>query len=437
MRRSIRRASLCVIVAMIVAGVAASAWASIDFGEVRRIGPPSTWSDGNALAQTNGYLETVWASDCPPPHGACAADDGPYMGVFFQRAKLGAGAPPWNKPERISQAKQHAARPTISAEGDAVVVGWVTRASYRHDSPRKPRVFYVRRSVRQGSRWGPAVRLSRMRGRVDFPRLAASGGVVYAVWTNADSGEIRLASSVDRGATWGFQTIGATTAGSSSAAGYRGDPTIGASGSNVVVSWYADDAGRQVAKVSSAGASDLATAAEIPISGPSPNDGLHAADAGGADDGSSHDVVIAYTTATGIAVRTYDGSSLGDERAILDPWVQSVRGFDYDGAYGPAVQPYGAGGIAVAFAGCRRVAGLPDDCRPSADARIDLLYAESADGGHSWPALQRLADSEGAARLNDEPSLALVGGKRFVAFDAWNSAYTAYNVALRVGSGTP
>jgi hypothetical protein len=281
------------------------------------------------------------------------------------------------------------------------------------------------------------VRLSRQRGRVDFPQLAAAGGHVYAVWTNADSGEIRLAASTDRGGTWSFQTIGSTTAGSSSGGGYHGHPTIGASGSNVVVAWFADDAGRQVAKVSSTAGADLAGAGEIPISGPSPSDGGHVPAASGADDGASNDVALAYTTATGIAVRTYDGSSLGNERAVLDPWVQTVHGLDYDGAYGPAVQPYGAGGIAVAFAGCRRNSSLSDDCRASPDARIDLLYAESTDGGQSWPGLQRLAESAGVDQINDEPSLALVGGKRFVTFDRWNASYSSYDVALRVGSGTP
>jgi hypothetical protein len=417
--------------------LAAPASATVDFGEARRLGPPSTWSSGNALARTKAFLGAVWASDCPPPHGACATDDGPYMGVFYQRARLGGGRLRWSRPARVSQGKQHASRPAIAAAGDAVVVGWVTHASYRHDAPRKRRVLYVRRSVRQGARWSSAIRLSAGHGRVDFPQLAAAGGTFYAVWTNANTGQIRLARSMDRGASWRTSTIGTTTSGRSARAGYSGDPSIGASGSNVVVAWYADDSGRQVAKVSTSGGADLAGAAEMQLSGPSPRDGVHRPDVGGADGGGSHDVAVAYTTATGIAVRTYDGTSLGNERSIVDPWPQALHQVDYNGAYGPVVVPYGSGGIAVAFAGCRAVGSLPDDCRPSSDARIDLLYAESTDAGRTWPVLARVADAGRLYSINDAPSLVISDGRRFLSFDEYDPAYSAYDVRLRVGSGTP
>ena len=435
MRSTLRRA-IASAAGVGVLALAAPAAATVDFGPTRRIGPPSTWSSGNALARTRAYLGAVWASDCPPPRGACATDDGPYMGVFFQRAKLDAGALRWSRPARVSQRKQHAARPTIAAAGDAVVVGWVTRTSYRHDAPRKRRVFYVRRSVRQGARFSSAIRMSAGHGRVDTPQLAAARGTFYAVWTNANTGQIRLATSADRGASWDAATIGSTTAGSSARAGYSGNASIGASGSNVVVAWFADDAGRQVAKVSSSRGADLASAPEIQLSGPSPRNGAHRPDVGGAEGGGSSDVAVAYTTATGLAVRIYDGSSLGNERSVVGPWPQTVRQVDYDGAYGPAVAPYGAGGLAIAFAACR--GGSPsNDCRPSTDVPIELLYAESTDAGRTWPVVARVADAGRTYTVNDAPSLLVFGGRRFLSFDEYNPAYTAYDVALRVGSGSP
>jgi hypothetical protein len=431
------RRTIATCAALGVLFAAGPARASIDFGDARRVGPPSTWNGGNGLAHTSGFLVTAWASDCPPPHGACATDDGPYMGVFVQRARLGSGAPSWGKPVRVSQRRQQAARPTIAAQGDTVVAGWVTQTSYRHDAPRKRRVFYVRRGRRQGRRWGPAIRMSAGHGRVADPELAASGGAFYATWTNANTGDIRVSISIDRGVTWRTQTVGSTRAGSPSGTGFHGEPSIGASGANVVVAWFANDAGAQVAKVSNAGGSDLAGAPEMPLTGSSPNEGLHYPDVGGADDGASHDVAVAYTTSTGIGVRTYDGGSLGNERSILDPWPQTVHGLSYDGAYGPSIQPYGSGGLAVAFAGCRSSASLANDCRPSSHGRIDLLYAESTDGGHSWAALVRLADSSKVYRINDEPSVVFVRDKRDVLFNRYDPSYRAYDLALRIGSGTP
>jgi hypothetical protein len=57
----------------------------------------------------------------------------------------------------------------------------------------------------------------------------------------------------------------------------------------------------------------------------------------------------------------------------------------YDGGYGPAVLPVPDNAIVVAFAGCRRNAALTDPCDPLAKgARIDVLYAGSADGGATW-----------------------------------------------------
>jgi hypothetical protein len=338
---------------------------------------------------------------------------------------------------RVSQGRQHAARPTSAADGQSVFAGWVTQTSYRNYSPGKRRVFYVRRGRRQGKRWGSPVRISAGHGRVDYPQLAASAGSVYAIWTNADTGDIRFATSTNQGGSWSIETIGTTTSGIGSKEGYRGLPSVGASGSNVLVTWFTNDSGTQVAKVSNNGGGDLAGAGETTLTGSSPNDGIHFAQARGADDGASNDVVVAYTTATGLAVRTYDGSSLGPERAVLGPWPQTVHQIDYDGSYGPAVQPYGSGGLLVGFPGCRAVSLVNDCNNANPGARIDLLFSESVNGGAAWTVPERLADSTATYRTNDAASITYSASRRYVSYNEWNSKYTAYDVAMRVGSGTP
>ena len=73
----------------------------------------------------------------------------------------------------------------------------------------------------------------------------------------------------------------------------------------------------------------------------------------------------------------------------------------------------------------------PGLARAQARARLDLSALP--------PAAQVVVEValRSVDRINDEPSLALVGGKRFVTFDRWNASYSSYDVALRVGSGTP
>src|SRR5206468_9332046 len=152
---------------------------------------------------------------------ACATDTGPFMGVFWQRATIGA-SPIWSSPRRISQSRQQASRPALAASDGDVYVAWVTRRSYLHATPSSARVLWVRASPDEGDSWGTPVRVSARGGRVDFPVIAASGARAWLVWTNADTGAIRMATSKDEGGTWSVITIGTTTAGASSRTGFRG-----------------------------------------------------------------------------------------------------------------------------------------------------------------------------------------------------------------------
>ena len=260
--------------------------AAITWGGTRNVGPPSTWSPGNTLARADTRLLTAWASDCPPPKGRCAADSGPYMGVFVQRASLG-GNLKWSHPVRVSQPKDHAERASIAADGQIAIAGWVTQRSYSRYDGGASRTFYVRRSNERGASWSKPIRLSLLSGRVDYPQLAVSEGSAYAVWTNADSGTIRLATSTDAGKHWTTATIGTTTSAPVAGEGFAGYPTVGASGTNLVVSWFADSGGTQVAKTSAVQGTDFSSGSPADtLTSDSPNDGFHYASLGGPPTGS-------------------------------------------------------------------------------------------------------------------------------------------------------
>ncbi len=412
--------------------LAPPASAAVVWGPDHPVGPPSVWNPGGSLTATADGLLVMWSSDCPPPHGRCATDRGPFMGVFAQRG----GGGRWSKPVRVSQPKRQAERASVAGAGSAVLAGWVTQTSYRHYRARAPRAFYVRRGSRSGRHWFPPVRLSPAGGRVDYPTLAMTGNHAYAAWTMAGSGAIRLATSADQGKTWSVSTVGTTTARPGGAEGFAGYPAVGASGSNVALTWYADDAGKQVVKTSSAGGADWTRNSPLDVVTPrGPNDGFHYAGARGATDGTTEDVAISYTTTGGLAVRVWDGSTLGPERDLLaGAWPTNLRGRTYAGAYGPAVAPSGTQDLTVAFGACRRTQ-LANPCSSTRrSARVDLFATSSGDGGLSWSSALRLSGKE--ARINESPSLALTRPTRaVVVWNARDAAFLRYGLRLRAGVG--
>jgi hypothetical protein len=434
------RGSVGVCLAFVLAGLALaqSANAAVTWGGTRNVGPPSTWSPGNTLAHADGRLLTAWASDCPPPMGRCATDSGPYMGVFVQRATLG-GSLKWSDPIRVSQAKVQAERASIAADGQIAIAGWVTQRSYTRFDGGAPRAFYVRRSSDRGASWSKPIRLSLSSGRVDYPQVAVSDGSAYAVWTNADSGTIRLATSTDGGRNWTTSTIGATTSRPTTGGGFAGYPTVGASGTNLVVSWFADDAGTQLAKSSAAQGADFTpTSPADTLTTGSPNDGFHYAVARGAADGVTNDVAVAYTTDDGIAARVFDGATFGGEVEVLGgSWPTQIRDRTYTGATGPVIEPFGSNSLTVAFSACRDTS-LTNDCRSTAKgARIDLFSTSSNDGGAGWSLPDRIGVGQSSAtRVNDAAGLVVTRpDKRFVLWNKRDERFLSYRMAMKIGSG--
>jgi hypothetical protein len=428
-RRSVFAGALSIL---LTAAIAPSARA-VPFTRVQSAAEPFSWNPGKSLATATGHLLSAWASDCPPPSGACATETSPTMRVFVQRAAGGTVPAAWGRPVRVSPLDAQAERVSIAADGDLVAVGWVTQRSYLHYDATAPRSFWIRISTDRGRSWHHAQRISMKSGRVDYPRVAVSDGSVAAVWTNADTGEIRMALTSDRGGTWSKGTVATTTSRSDgSREGYAGLPDVGMSGDDVAVVWFANPSGMTRAAFSSSGGADLLSGAtSTMLTGSSPNDGeRYPAAAGSPTDGDPR-VAVAFTTNDEVIVRMWDGATLGPEIPVAS-FPSVVGGAAYAGGYGPAILPVAVDDVLVAFAGCRTRSAVADPCDPSdPGARIDVLYTETVDGGSSWTPVQRLQEATKRFRTNDEPSIATTSGTRRVAFDGYGPAFTRYRVRMR------
>ena len=437
MRRMTDRARLVVtVVASVVLTLSSAGIArAVGYTRIQPAGSRFSWNPGKSLVGANRRLVSAWASDCPPPKGACATDRSPTMRVFVQRAPARSVPARWGRPVRVSPQEAQAERVSLAADGDVVAVGWVTQTSYLHYRPAKPRVFWVRVSTDRGRHWRKPHRITARHGRVDYPRLAVTGRTIAAVWTNADSGEIRLAVSRDVGGTWSKGTIGFTTSRSDGPReGSAGLPDIGVSGGDVGIVWFAAPNGTTRALFASTGVASLLTSppTAVALAGASPNDGQRYAAAAGSPTEGDPRVAVAFTTYGQVVVRVWDGSTLGAEMTVAA--IPSVlAGVTYPGAYGPAVLPVATDDLVVAFAACRARSGVPDPCDPSdRNARIDVLATESSDGGSSWSPIRRIADGTVAPyRTDDEPSIAVTAGTRRIGFDSYEASFESYRVRMR------
>jgi hypothetical protein len=426
------RATAALVAVAAVLALAAPAVAATTFGRARRISSSYAWNPGKALAATSNRLLTIFATDCPPPSGACAADNGPRMGVFVRRSPASSQVGAWGKLVRISPPSVQAERPSIATLGTTVIASYVTQRSYLHYRPRAPRVLWIRVSLDQGRSWHKPVRVSSHTGRVDYPRVAFGGGRMFAVWTQADSGSIRMATSDDRGRHWSTVTIGATSSRSSTGEGFRGFPDIGVSGDDVAVAWLSTNGGAQEVVTSSTNGDDLTTATPVALTASSPNDGQHYPATAGAAGAGGPRVAIAYSTDTGVELRIFDGSTLSAPSTVFT-WKAVVGGAGYVDGYGPAVLPFGTSEVAIAIAGCRQNPGA-QPCRPLAPgARIDVLYRHSPDDGTTWDGAVRLTDAGSSPpyRVNDEPSLAVTGATQRVSYDRYERSFSRYDVWMR------
>jgi hypothetical protein len=251
--------------------------------------------------------------------------------VFHIRSSTGAA---WSRPVRLSPAAQGARNATVAASGPGVYVAWASPAAYAAAAS----ALYLRANLHGGSgRWDPVRRLTPLAGNVDWPAIAAAGDAVYVAYTDLVGGSVRLAISLDRGATWRTATIARL-----GEAGDYASPSVAAAGRLVIVAWETRD-GRVKARLSTdlgvswANVATLATA-----------DGDRPATAAAPDR-----AVVAW----GSKVRVWRSGAWGPTGRAIAGSVERLEG----------VAVNGTAGIAIAHSDYR-----------------DANWTESRDHGASW-----------------------------------------------------
>jgi hypothetical protein len=401
------------------------------------VGGNYSWNYGNSLEKSScsgtTYLNSLYATDYVK--GTFAGDSGPYQGAYVTRANITGSPLAWSAPKRVNPGTQHAERTTLAADANYVYAGYVSQTSYDNYDPAAKRVFYVKTSADCGATWGAAVRVSPGTGRVDYPILAADGGNVYATWVNGATGDVKFAKSVDHGATWPATTVGTTTSKdpADTAEGFYGYPTVAASGVNVAIGWFTNNAGRQVVRGSSN--SGTSFAAEVEVTATSPNDTIHYMTGGGQEDGVNDRVALAYTSATAVQVRVWDGS-WGTAQTV-QTIGSTIDATTFSGSYGPAPLPYGTNSIMVVYPNCNATTGTTNDCEyADSKVRTSLVLEDSVTGTFGDSAARTVASAVQHRYLNDSPSIVTNGTSRFVLYNGWTANYFYYRTFMKQANGT-
>jgi hypothetical protein len=431
--RDILRHAIAAALAVILALVLTGAWfltrpavAAVAWGPQRTVADWA-WSSGSSLAVTGSgptlVVHQLLSTDFADGH--VATDHGPYEGVFLSSSQDRGQS--WSGPVRVSQANQHADRGALAADGQRLYAVWVTRASYDHYSPSGRRVLYFRANDAAGgpNGWASIVRLSKTKGRVDQASVSADGGRVYVAWTDANSGDVRLALSADGGKTWKRSVLGKSTASDPTGEGRIGLPSIAASGANVGVSWLAAPNGVIKARLSTNGGRAWQSPITLASSG------------GGAAQGSPSVVGVgsrlafAWTTQSGVWVKTWSGGSWSGSVQVATFGGASI----YSGGYDVAVTSTGADAIGVAWSACRSAGCVTS----SALTRTSLLWSQSMDGGVTWSGASLVHGTNVAdQQINDGASIVwLDPSTRLLSYSGFVSGLTTYRLYSRVGSGAP
>jgi hypothetical protein len=391
---------------------------AVTWSSRRNVGANYTWSYGAHLASTSSatktYLHEVATTD--RVGGNWADNNGPYLGVNYVRGNASGSS--WGTPFRLNAKAQHGDAAAIAASGKYVYASWYRVMKYINFDPDAPRTLYFRRNTSHGASasWGARQALTSTSGRVGVPALASAGTFVYIAYTDADNGDIRLAISNDRGASWTTSTIGTTT---STGDAFDGAPVVAAAGSNVVVSWTAADDGSVVARVSTTNGSSWDSPTTLAASSTY----------------SSFSASSARDTRIGVTWLAEDGPQFslwtagtwGDVRSVGPP-----NGRVYIYHYQPALVFGAAGQVAVAWGACWANCETFDEL-----TKVDLAWAESKDDGVTWYDPQVVGPGGGSTwRANDAPSVLWpTAGKRIVAWNGYRLGYPYYRMFLKIGSG--
>ena len=267
---------------------------------------------------------------------------------------------------------------------------------------------------------GKTIALTKQKGRVDTPSIAASGDRVFITWIDANTGQVRVARSSDGGKSWIRSVIGKTTALSPDNDGMRGSATIGAAGNAVGVAWVANASGAIKARVSTNGGKRWHDAISVVGSLGAANGGTPSLRGWG------NKLALAWTTPGGVFSRVW-AKSWGPVHKV----ASFAAGAAYKGGFDVEVVTSPGDTLGAVWSACR-TAGCD---LLSARTRIDVLWSDSG-GGATWSAPSLVQGSVHAdQRINDAPAAVwLDGDTPVVVYTSRAAGWTTYGVFARVGS---
>jgi subtilisin family serine protease len=392
-------------------------------------GAEATWSYGSSLARTGSTLHNV--------HMRWSSAFDPKLQVEYLRSTNGGSS--WKggdgtaTPTLLTKPWDQGSYGAVATSSNYVYAAWTRMTSVANDYVASdPRAIQFRRSPDQGLTWGAndsVLVLSAWNGRVDQPSIAASGASVYVVWTDSNSGAIRLRTSANYGASFGSpRTIGTTAVMLADGSGRWGMPVVAAYGSNLAVVWLSawnasGNYGTLRALVSSNRAASWVARTL---------------------DTDSRDRASVSALGDRIAVAWVDRSATRLQMWQSGTW-QPVRtaspafgsAYTYKSGYAPAVALYPSAGVSVVWSSCRynsRCYGA------NMTGGIDLYWRESASNGSTWRTAPRLiASSQQSAwrRANDSADIEYVSWtRRYIQYATWtNAAPYPTRMYIRTGVG--
>lgn len=387
---------------------------AVAWGATRVIGSAYTWTQGGALARSiSGSTQYL--------HALIQRYDVPTQGIFYKRSTNGGST--WLIGTRLSPTSQVSGRSTVAASGGYVYAAWSSLAS-ANPAGSKPRVLYFRSNRTFGAgAWSTTKRLTSTTGRIDYPRLAAYGSLVYVTYTDAATGSIKIQISRDRGATWRVVSLGTTTR--SNSYGKIGTPVVATYGSTVAVAWISAADGAIRFRSSSNYGSTWGTTTYLG----------KGAEAGSGPSIAAYGtrVAVSWTGSTGMLMRLRSGSSWGPAR-LVRPSAGSVH--DYAWPWVGQVALTSSTKVGIAWESCWAGCASGD---PANSYRSDLLWRELADNGATWARSQVLGESPiGDYESFYFPSVIWPSaGTRYVMAGRWYGPNLLDNVMFRAGTGNP